>query len=107
MEQSRIRLIAFTCIVAAVPSGAQTTTRCSVSSSGAQSNAYSFEASLSGDGGRVAFQSLASNLVPGDTNGASDVFVRDRQTGVTLRVSVDTFGAQANGPSELASISSD
>ncbi len=52
--------------------------------------------SISGDGRYVAFSSQASNLVPGDTNGKIDVFVRDRQTGATTRVSVDSNGNQAN-----------
>jgi hypothetical protein len=53
------------------------------------------------------FQSDASNLVPGDTNGLSDVFVHDRVTGTTERVSVASDGTQANGPSEGSSISAD
>jgi hypothetical protein len=54
----------------------------------------------------VAFQSDASNLVPGDT-GAIDVFVRDRQQGTTVRVSVDSDGAQGNGNSYVSAISAD
>lgn len=53
------------------------------------------------------FQSLASNLVPGDTNGEADVFVHDRQTGQTKRVSVASDGSQANGWSRWVSMSSD
>jgi Tol biopolymer transport system component len=45
----------------------------------------------------VAFSSLASNLVRGDTNGVSDIFVRNRSTGRTKRVSISSSGAQANG----------
>ena len=52
--------------------------------------------SISADGRFVAFDSLASNLVPGDTNGMRDVFVHDRQTGTTERVSVDSAGTQGN-----------
>jgi Tol biopolymer transport system component len=63
--------------------------------------------SLSGDGRFVAFQSVATNLVPGDTNGAVDIFVRDRRLDVTRRVSVDSSGVQANVGSEAASISAD
>ncbi len=72
-----------------------TTERVSVDSAGNQSNNGSAYSSISGDGRYVAFQSIASNLVPGDTNNAIDVFVRDRQTGQTGRVSVATGGAQA------------
>jgi Tol biopolymer transport system component len=64
-------------------------------------------AKVSADGRFVAFQSQASNLVPGDTNGASDVFVRDRRLRTTVRVDVDSAGAQANGPSLLGAISAD
>jgi hypothetical protein len=57
-----------------------TTTRVSVSSDGAQGNAISFQPEVSADGRYVAFDSGASNLVPGDTNGALDVFLRDRMS---------------------------
>ena len=50
---------------------------------------------LCADGRFVAFDSSATNLVPGDTNGAADVFVRDRQTGMTSGVSVGPGGVQA------------
>ena len=83
------------------------TKRVSVSSSGKQSNSYSFSARISGDGRYVAFMSDASNLVPGDTNGESDIFVHDRQTGATERVSVDSSGNQGNSFSEFPSIKGD
>jgi Tol biopolymer transport system component len=81
------------------PASAGTTQRVSVSSTGEQGNNISRVASVSGDGRHVAFLSAASNLVPGDTNGTWDVFVRDRLTGTTERVSVSSAGQQANGPS--------
>ena len=62
---------------------------------------------MSGGGRYVAFWSAASNLVPGDTNGASDLFVRDRKTGTTVRASLGPNGAQANGESYEALISRD
>jgi hypothetical protein len=65
-----------------------TTERVSVSSTGEQGNSSSTLASISAGGRFVAFSSFASNLVPGDTNDAFDVFIHDRQTGVTERVSV-------------------
>jgi hypothetical protein len=83
------------------------TTRVSVDSSGAQGNGGSASAAVSADGRFVAFKSGASNLVSGDTNGAEDIFVRDRQTGATTRVSVDSSGGQANEGSEGPSISND
>jgi Tol biopolymer transport system component len=55
----------------------------------------------------VAFESDATNLVLGDTNGAADIFVRDLPIGRTTRVSVDSLGRQANGASFNAAISAD
>lgn len=83
------------------------TTRVNVSSAGLQSNGESFTPSISGDGRFVAFESDASNLVDGDSNGQSDVFVHDRQSGTTTRVSLDSSGAQGNLGSSSASISGD
>ncbi|MEG3960548.1 TolB family protein, partial [Microcoleus sp. herbarium2] len=86
-----------------------TTTRVSVDSAGNQENGTSFfyAPSISADGRFVAFYSEASNLVPGDTNNTFDIFVRDRLTNTTTRVSVDSAGNQANRKSEGASISAD
>jgi len=72
------------------------TTRVSVASDGAQGNGYSTYPSVSTDGRYVAFSSDATNLVIGDTNGSCDIFVRDRQTGQTTRVSIATDGTQGN-----------
>ena len=74
-----------------------TTRRVSVGPGGVQGNGGATRPSISADGRFVAFDSDASNLVPGDTNGFSDVFVRDRQTGTTERVSVGPGGVQGNG----------
>src|SRR3954465_12929501 len=72
---------------AAIPAWAQgTIERVSVSSSGDQGNMGTDEGKLSADGRFVAFYSKATNLVPGDTNGVADVFIRDRQMGTTQRV---------------------
>src|SRR6266516_619106 len=75
------------------------TVRASVDSAGAESNDVSFRPDLNGDGRFVVFDSAASNLVPGDTNGVPDVFVHDLLTGATERVSVDSAGGEANGQS--------
>ena len=72
-------------------------TRISTDASGAQADGFSYEPVFSPDGTKVAFSSGASNLVPGDTNGAHDIFVKDLTTGVVTRVSTDATGAQANG----------
>jgi Tol biopolymer transport system component len=73
-----------------------TTERVSLGPGGVQGNEQSSGPAISADGRFVAFQSAASNLVPGDTNGAQDIFVRDRQTGTTRRVSVGPGGVQTN-----------
>jgi cell division septation protein DedD len=83
------------------------TTRASVNASGVAANGRSINASISGNGRYVAFHSSASNLLSGDTNGRNDVFVRDLQSGITTRVSVDSNGAQANSDSYDPSISGD
>jgi len=82
-------------------------TRVSVASDGTESVRESRNPAISADGRYVAFESSASNLVPGDTNGTLDVFVHDRVTGETTRVSVASDGAQADGRSERATISAD
>jgi Tol biopolymer transport system component len=84
-----------------------TTARVSRGRGGVQGNDDSFGAMLSADGRFVAFASDASNLVPGDTNGERDVFVRDRRTGTTERVSLGPNGRQGNADSDNPSLSSD
>ena len=81
------------------------TRRVSVGASGAQGNSESFDVAVSADGRYVTFSSRASNLVAGDTNDATDVFVRDRKTHLTRRVSVGPGGAQANNESFPPAIS--
>src|SRR5439155_614398 len=83
------------------------TERVSVDSAGNQGNGESIDVALSADGRFVAFTSVAPDLVTGDTNGAMDVFVHDRQTGTTERVSVDSAGSQANGDSTDVALSAD
>ncbi len=84
-----------------------TTERVSVATGGGQANGHSFEPAISADGRFVAFYSEATNLVSGDTNGADDIFVHDRQTGTTERVSVATGGAEATDYSYTPAISAD
>lgn len=71
-----------------------TTTLISRSTGGAIGNGNSYDPSISADGQVVAFRSAASNLVPGDTNGTTDIFVHDVRTGRTTRASVTSAGAQ-------------
>ena len=84
-----------------------TTDRVSVASNGTQANGDSAFPAISADGRYVTFESEASNVVPGDTNHARDVFVRDLRSGTTERVSVATDGTQANGDSLIPAISAD
>jgi len=83
------------------------TTRVSVESGGAQGDGTSFSPTLSADGRLLTFHGNSTNLVAGDTNQCFDVFLHDRATGTTIRVNVDTTGAEANGPSLYSTISSD
>lgn len=71
------------------------TVRVSTDSAGAQSSGgYSFGGVFSPDGSKIAFASLASNLVADDTNGGLDLFVKDLATGAVTRVSTDASGNQ-------------
>src|SRR5437867_1946752 len=81
------------------------TVRVAVDSAGGQGNDSSFVPAISATGRVVAFDSLATNLVAGDTNGHRDVFVHDRTTGQTVRVSVDSVGGQGNDSSFVPSLS--
>lgn len=83
------------------------TTRVSVASGGGQGNSFSWSPSLSADGRYVAFISDASNLISDDTNGLYDVFVHDRLTGQTSRVSIATDGMEGNNHAGHPSISGD
>lgn len=79
----------------------------SVGWTGAPPDGFSGMGRVSDDGRIVAFMSTASNLVPGDTNGHADVFIRDRQLGVTQRVSISSAGLEADGFSTEPEISGD
>ena len=79
----------------------------SVNSAGVQAKGKDSSApSISANGRFVAFQSQAPNLARGrDTNHTIDIFVHDRKTGKTKRVSVSSAGAQADDESRAPSIS--
>ena len=83
------------------------TERVSVDLDGTGANDSSHHPAVSGDGRFVAFSSLASNLLPGDSNGWADVFVYDRQTGSIERVSVSSDGAEGNEVSYEPSLNAD
>jgi hypothetical protein len=78
---------------------------------GAPANGPSTQPALDGDAHHtpscVAFVSAASNLVPGDTNGQPDVFVRSLASGAITRVSTDSHGGQADGASYDVSVDGD
>jgi Tol biopolymer transport system component len=84
-----------------------TVTRVSVASNGAQGNGDSSGPSISADGQKIVFHSDASNLVPGDTNGVTDVYLYDLGTHQTTRVSVAANGTGADKSSRSPSISAD
>jgi formylglycine-generating enzyme required for sulfatase activity len=83
------------------------TTRVSVSSEQAQADRGAYEPHISADGRYVAFASHSSNLVPDDNNGVADIFVHDRATGETTRVSVSSTGDEGNSRSYAPYISGD
>ncbi len=81
--------------------------RLSVSQQGREANGASNNPSISGDGRYVAFASDATNLVFGDTNGFTDIFVVDTITGAITRESVSASGSQSNGASFRPVLSTD
>lgn len=87
--------------------GTRALKRISVASDGTQGNATSDHAQIAGNGQFVVYESTASNLVAGDTNGVSDVFRYDRLTGETIRISIASDGSEANGASSHPVISDD
>ena len=105
--QHRLAPTGFAVLVAATGAVGQSTTRVSVDSSGGQADQGSYFPSLSSDGRWVAYSSDAHDLVPGDTNGARDVFLYDSQSGTTERVSIASNGAEGNSYSDDPSISAD
>jgi Tol biopolymer transport system component len=84
-----------------------TTIRVSEYTGGFEAEGDQLRPSISYDGRYVAFDSDAWNLVWGDLNEVRDIFVNDRETGVTTRVSVDDSGAEVNGENIRPSISAD
>jgi Tol biopolymer transport system component len=83
------------------------TIRVSTSADGGQADAASSSAQISADGRYVIFESAASNLVAGDTNGVADIFRKDLVTGAIERISTAGDGTEAGGASRDAQISAD
>jgi hypothetical protein len=114
---SRSAFALLTSLAVAAPAAAQIT-RVSISTAGVEANGPSGPPSVSADGRYVVFASTATNLVAGDTNGVSDVFLRDRDTDgdgifdeagavATTRISLGPGATQATGPSSQPAISAD
>ncbi|MHB9134799.1 MAG: TolB family protein [Armatimonadota bacterium] len=82
-------------------------TKVTLSSTGEQTNNHTFEGRLSADGRYAVFGTIATNLVPGDSNKVSDIFLRDRTTGTTTRISVGTDGRQADYSNHSTAINAD
>ena len=101
-------VLAATAVVPAFGAGTKTS-RVNVASNGDEANWYTNGPRISADGRYVVFDSGASNLVAGDTNFAQDIFVHDRNTGETTRVSVASDGTQSENERDSghASISAD
>jgi hypothetical protein len=83
------------------------TERVSIDSFGTQASGYSVHPALSADGRLIAFDSSADNLVAGDSNGVFHIFVHDRQSGQTTRVSISSAGHQGNSSSDNPTLSAD
>jgi RHS repeat-associated protein len=86
---------------------AGTTTRISTTAGGAQGNGVSQQSAISADGTKVAFESLATNLVSGDTNAKQDIFVKTLASGAIVRASVSSAGVQGDKASSQAWLSAD
>ena len=91
---------------AAESSESGATSLASVSSRETQGDQDSIHAAITPDGRFVAVSALATNLVPGDTNESADIFVRDRHTGKTERVSLNSQGQEGNGHSGFIGVRS-
>ena len=84
----------------------QNITRISEAADGAVGNNSSQDISISSDGRYITYSSSADNLVSGDSNSKEDIFLYDRETGVTELISMNE-GVQSNGNSTSATISDD
>jgi Tol biopolymer transport system component len=100
-------------LAVAAPAAAQNPIECvSVNSNGRKAGAEErwpiwTSSAMTPDGRSVAFPSLSVNLVWGDANGFADIFVHDRATGTTVRVSIDSSGIESDGDSYAPAISGD
>jgi Tol biopolymer transport system component len=102
-----LRFAAPSCLLMASASAQVSNERVSLSYAGAEGNAASYGSAISADGRYVAFISDATNLVAGDSNGARDVFLRDRVAGTTIRVNLTSAGGQATLGAALPNVTVD
>jgi Tol biopolymer transport system component len=86
---------------------AGTTVRVSVASDGTQANGDNISPTISADGRFVSWSTLATNLVPGDTNNAPDIVLHELRTKTTTLISMATDGSPANRSSYNPSLSAD
>ncbi|MDQ1519278.1 MAG: hypothetical protein QOI55_351 [Actinomycetota bacterium] len=107
MRKAGRRIPHLLAVLALAFTGCTGTFRASVNSSGSEANGGSYLPALDQTGRFVAFASDASNLVAGDTNGVTDVFLRDVQQGTTTLVSRASNGALGNGASTKPDLSAD
>ncbi|HVS19868.1 MAG TPA: hypothetical protein VMT18_14780, partial [Planctomycetota bacterium] len=112
MPRTPFALLASLAALAPLADGQAVTERVSTKSNGTQSNGPAGTdihrgVAVDGDGRCVAFAALADDLVPGDTNGVADVFVKDRQTGLVERVSLSTGGVQQDDKCQVVDVSAD
>jgi Tol biopolymer transport system component len=100
-------LLTVLCLLASIPGFSATTELISVNSAGVQTNGESRDFAMTSDARFIVFESYATNLVAGDANLQQDIFLRDRLTGTTERVSLAWDGAESNGGSLRPAISDD
>lgn len=105
MRSSRSCLLLLSMLSNSASTEAFSLSRVSVNSAGEPANGSALSPTITADGRYVVFQAAATNLASGDTNGVDDVFLHDRQSGETIRVSVGPQGQQANGVSLQPTIS--
>ena len=105
MDRSCARTLLALALILPSQAAAQTTTRVNLTATGGQASGgvTNYDARASDSGRFVVFSSVDSTLVAGDTNGAADIFVRDRIAGTTVRVNLSSTSAQAGAGSESRS----
>ena len=107
LTQRSLAMAVMVALIVTPPAFGANTTRISVSAGGAQANSNSFVSTLTSDGRYIAFESLASNLVSTNTNGKSQIYIKDTSTGGIQLISMNGSGVAGNANSVEPSISGD